>query len=53
MKKADLVIIGGAIVGASVAYFLKKDLGFTGSVVVVERDPTYAKSSTTLSAASI
>ena len=53
MKQADLVIIGGAIMGASVAYFLKKDLGFEGSVIVVEKDPTYANSSTTLSAASI
>nr|WP_319486744.1 FAD-binding oxidoreductase [uncultured Cohaesibacter sp.] len=53
MKQADLVIIGGAIMGASVAYFLKKDLGFEGSVLVVEKDPTYANSSTTLSAASI
>jgi FAD-dependent oxidoreductase domain-containing protein 1 len=53
MKQADLVIIGGAIMGASLAYFLKKDLGFEGSVLVVEKDPTYAKSSTTLSAASI
>lgn len=53
MKKADLVIIGGAIMGASVAYFLKKDLGFKGSVLVVEKDPSYANSSTTLSAASI
>ncbi|WP_319533765.1 FAD-binding oxidoreductase [uncultured Cohaesibacter sp.] len=53
MTKADLVIIGGAIMGSSLAYFLKKDLGFKGSVVVVEKDPTYALSSTTLSAASI
>nr|WP_321461468.1 FAD-binding oxidoreductase [uncultured Cohaesibacter sp.] len=53
MKQADLVIIGGAIMGASVAYFLKKDLGFEGSVLVIEKDPTYANSSTTLSAASI
>nr|WP_321481706.1 FAD-binding oxidoreductase [uncultured Cohaesibacter sp.] len=53
MKQADLVIIGGAIMGASVAYFLKKDLGFEGSVIVIEKDPTYANSSTTLSAASI
>nr|WP_321442901.1 FAD-binding oxidoreductase [uncultured Cohaesibacter sp.] len=53
MKQADLVIIGGAIMGACLAYFLKKDLGFEGSVVVVEKDPTYANSSTTLSAASI
>ena len=39
--------------GASVAYFLKNDLGFKGSVIVVEKDPTYANSATTLSAASI
>ena len=53
MKQADLVIIGGAIMGSSVAYFLKKDLGFEGTVMVVEKDPTYQNSSTTLSAASI
>ena len=49
----DVVIIGGAAVGSSVAYFLTHDLGFTGSVAVIERDPTYAQSATTLSAASI
>src|SRR5689334_2748132 len=48
----SVVIIGGAIVGSSVAYFLR-ELGFTGSVTVVERDPTYQRSSTALSAASI
>lgn len=51
--KSDVVIVGGAIVGASVAYFLKAELGYPGRVVVVERDPTYAHSATTLSAASI
>jgi FAD-dependent oxidoreductase domain-containing protein 1 len=50
---ADVVIVGGAAVGASVAYFLKRELGFAGRVVVVERDPSYARSATTLSAASI
>ena len=50
---ADVVIVGGAAVGASIAYFLKAELGFAGRVVVVERDPTYARSATTLSAASI
>src|SRR6188472_4506036 len=49
----DVVIVGGAAVGSSVAYFLTHDLGFTGSVAVIERDPTYACAATTLSAASI
>ena len=48
----SVVIIGGAIVGSAVAYFLR-ELGFAGSVTVVERDPTYRQSSTALSAASI
>ncbi|WP_370168882.1 NAD(P)/FAD-dependent oxidoreductase [Sinorhizobium fredii] len=44
--------MGGAIVGSSIAYFLR-ELGFSGSVTVVERDPTYQQSSTALSAAAI
>ena len=49
----DVVIVGGAAVGSSAAYFLTHDLGFAGSVAVIERDPTYAHAATTLSAASI
>jgi len=50
---ADVLIVGGGIMGSCTAYFLKKELGFQGTVRVIERDPTYAEASTTLSAASI
>ncbi|MFM9943567.1 MAG: NAD(P)/FAD-dependent oxidoreductase [Hyphomicrobiaceae bacterium] len=39
-RTADIVIVGGAAVGSSIAYFLKRD-GFKGRVVVVEMDPSY------------
>lgn len=42
----DVVIVGGAIMGASLAWFLASDPDFDGRVLVVERDPTYANSST-------
>ena len=53
MDTFDVVIIGGAAIGSSVAYFLAHDTGFKGSVAVIERDPSYAQSATMLSAASI
>lgn len=52
MATTDIVIIGGAIVGASIAYFLREE-GFSGKITLVERDPQFTYSSTTLSAASI
>jgi len=51
--RADVVIIGGAIIGSAVATFLAARPDFDGRIVVVERDPTFRTSSTTLSAASI
>lgn len=41
----DVVIVGGAIYGSSVAWWLTWH-GFQGRVLVVERDPTYEFSST-------
>ncbi|GAA2880699.1 glycine/D-amino acid oxidase-like deaminating enzyme [Aminobacter niigataensis] len=52
MARYDVVIIGGAIVGSSVAYYLR-DEGFAGSIALIERDPQFAHSATTLSCASI
>ncbi|MGO4570458.1 NAD(P)/FAD-dependent oxidoreductase [Microvirga sp. 2TAF3] len=50
---ADVVIVGGAVMGSSTAYHLLSDPGFKGRVVVVEKDPTYQLSASALSAASI
>jgi FAD-dependent oxidoreductase domain-containing protein 1 len=52
-ERAELVIVGGAIIGSSVATFLAQRPDWSGRIVVVERDPTYRTASTTLSAASI
>ena len=37
----DVVIVGGAMLGSSVAWFLKDNADFDGTVLVVERDPSY------------
>jgi len=42
----DVVIVGGAIMGASAAWFLSNNKDFTGQVLVVERDATYRACST-------
>ena len=49
----DVVIIGGAIMGSSTAYWLTRDPDFQGRVLVVERDPTYEFAATSLSHSSI
>lgn len=48
-RSYDVVIIGGAAMGSATAYFLRANPDFDGSVLVVERDPTYEKCSTSLS----
>ncbi|TVR06486.1 MAG: FAD-binding oxidoreductase [Salinarimonadaceae bacterium] len=52
-ETADIVIAGGAAMGSSLAYHLASHPGFSGRVIVVEKDPTYARSASALSAASI
>src|SRR5713226_9412567 len=49
----DVLVVGGGAIGSSVAYHLKSDPNFTGSVVVIERDPAYARASSALSASSV
>ncbi|PVH28427.1 NAD(P)/FAD-dependent oxidoreductase [Pararhodobacter oceanensis] len=41
----DVVIVGGAIMGSSAAWFLT-EAGFQGRILVVEKDPSYAQCST-------
>jgi glycine/D-amino acid oxidase-like deaminating enzyme len=40
-KTYDVVIVGGAIYGSSVAWWLTQMPGFQGRVLVIEKDPTY------------
>ena len=42
----DVVIVGGAMYGSSVAWWLSRNPDFDGSILVVERDPTYEFTST-------
>lgn len=43
----DVIIIGGAIMGTSTAWFLSDNADFNGSVLVVERDMKFENCSTT------
>ncbi|NP_001087061.1 FAD-dependent oxidoreductase domain-containing protein 1 [Xenopus laevis] len=54
-ERADVVIVGGGVMGWSIAYWLKQKENRRGAlkVVVVERDPTYSRASTVLSAGGI
>ncbi len=47
----DVVIVGGGVIGSAIAYFLAAERGVRATVI--ERDPTYAKASSALSASSI
>lgn len=49
----DVIIVGGAVIGSAIAYFLTANKDFNGSVLVVERDPTYRQAATSLSSSAI
>ncbi len=40
-QRYDVVIVGGGVTGSSTAYHLVSQGGFDGTVLVVERDPSY------------
>ncbi|MGB5863469.1 MAG: FAD-binding oxidoreductase [Sulfitobacter sp.] len=45
-KSYDVIIVGGAVYGSAVAWWLTQMHGFDGKVLVIERDPTYRFAST-------
>lgn len=49
----DIVIVGGAVIGSSTAYWLSQAAGAGLSILVVERDSSYEFSSTALSTSAI
>jgi FAD-dependent oxidoreductase domain-containing protein 1 len=46
-SSADVVIVGGGVVGSSIGFHLRHD-GFDGRIVIVERDETYSRASSNL-----
>ncbi|PAQ14601.1 FAD-dependent oxidoreductase [Bacillaceae bacterium SAOS 7] len=52
MQQADIIIVGGGVMGSSTAYFLRKS-GFEGKIIVFEKDPVYEYASTPRSAGGI
>ncbi|MCX5513559.1 FAD-dependent oxidoreductase [Kaistia algarum] len=53
MPSHDVIIVGGAVHGASAAYHLAAHPAFSGRVLLIEKDPSFAFAASALSAASI
>lgn len=49
----DVVIGGGAVMGSSVAYHLAAQPGFSGRILVIDKDMTYRKAASSLSLSSV
>ena len=52
-ETCDVVIGGGAVMGSSVAYHLAAQAGFSGRILVIDKDMTYAKAASSLSLSSV
>jgi len=53
LQSADIVIVGGGVIGSAIAYFTANDPDFRGRIVVVEKDPSYADAATSRAAGGI
>ncbi len=42
----DVVIVGGGVIGSSIAFFLAEEPAFSGTLAVIEKDPSYTEGST-------
>src|SRR5699024_11294322 len=51
-KQTDIIIVGGGVIGSSIAYHLLED-GYTGDITIFEKDKRYEFSSTPRSAGGI
>jgi len=52
-EAADVVVIGGAVMGSAVAYWLSEDKAFGGRVIVLEKDRSYQRAASVLSTSGV